>query len=85
MRRTALLGTGLALAIAAPAAAARTVRCCVPVTIAPGEPPRCVAAVLHVHGRVGARRLCRLIGGRPVPRGGGCACAPTVAGAPRGQ
>jgi hypothetical protein len=46
----------------------RFVRCCVELEI-PGVPAGPVCAQVRRRGGIGARRLCRLLGGRPVGRG----------------
>jgi hypothetical protein len=74
MRAALLLGFVALWATVSPATAARgavgTVRCCFEATI--DAAPRQVCIVLNVRSRpprkVRARRLCRLIGGKPLLR-----------------
>jgi hypothetical protein len=76
MGRVLLLALSLAVTAPPPAEARpRTVACCIPVFI-PGlsTEPRCLVVNVRVRSRrVGARRICRLLGGDPVRRGR-CRC-----------
>jgi hypothetical protein len=64
-----LLATSLGPAAAAPMRPApRFIRCCLELEV-PGVPAGPVCAQVRRRGRIGARRACRLLGGRPVGRG----------------
>lgn len=63
-----LLGVAFGCTLVAEASAARFTRCCIEIVV-PGVPPGPVCAQVRGRGRLGPRRACRLLGGRPIGRG----------------
>ena len=65
---TIVLLTSLAGVPAGAFAGGRSTRCCLELVI-PDVPPGPICAEIRARRRLGARRACRLLGGRPIGRG----------------
>jgi len=65
---TLLLLTSFAMGPASAVAATRPTRCCLELAI-PDVPPGPICVELRARRRLGSRRACRLLGGRPIGRG----------------
>jgi len=65
---TLLLLTSLAVVPAGAFAGTRSTRCCLELAI-PDVPPGPICVELRARRRLGSRRACRLLGGRPIGRG----------------
>ncbi len=68
MRTAVVLLVLAGVAAGTPTGVLRYTRCCVDFGI-PDVPPGPVCAQVRGRGRLGPRRACRLLGGRPIGRG----------------